>query len=229
MMNTHGNTGRKAPRYGIATLLSGMLLSGLTGNFLRAAPIHDAAAAGDTATVYSLIRAYPTMLELRTRRGASPLYEAALNGHTELVRGLIAMHAEVTVATTDGLTPLHWAALHGDVDLCHVLIEAGADVNARSTVQGNTPLHEVWGGGYVEVAQLLIEHGAAIDAVEKFYGMTILHYAAAHFKPKLLKALLDAGADPAIEDNRGRTVFDWARDSESKHALERWRRAYERR
>lgn len=183
------------------------------------APIHDAASAGDAATVYQLIRQYPTMLELRDKQGASPLYKAALNGRTDLVRGLIAMNAEVTVATTDGLTPLHWAALHGDLEICRMLLDAGADVNARSTVQANTPLHEVWSGGHVEVAKLLIERGADINAVEKWYGMTILHYAADHRKPELVRTLLEAGADLTIPAENGRTAMDMAKDDESRAVL----------
>lgn len=173
---------------------------------LYSAPIHDAAAAGDAETVYRLIEQYPTMLELRDEQGASPLYKAAWNGRTELVRGLIARGAEVNVATTNGLTPLHGGALNGYLEICRMLLDYGADPNARSTVQGNTPLHVVWQGGHAEVAALLIEHGADINAVEKWYGMTPLHYAAVHGKVDLATTLLAKGANTTMTDHTGRTA-----------------------
>lgn len=177
---------------------------------LRSAPIHDAAAAGDAETVYRLIREYPTMLELRDERGGSPLYHAAWNGRAELVRGLIAIGAEVNVATTDGLTALHGGALNGYAEVCRALLERGADPNARSTVQGNTPLHIVWRGGYAEIAAMLIEYGAEVNAVEKWYGMTPLHYAAVYGRAELAATLLARNADTEIRDGSGRTAAQLA-------------------
>lgn len=177
---------------------------------LRSAPVHDAAAAGDAETVYRMIRDYPTMLELRDERGASPLYHAAWNGRAELVRGLIELGAEVNVATTDGLTALHGGALNGYAEVCRALLERGADPNARSTVQGNTPLHIVWRGGYAEIAAMLIEYGAEVNAVEKWYGMTPLHYAAVYGRTELAATLLAHNAGTEIRDGSGRTAAQLA-------------------
>lgn len=182
---------------------------------LHSAPIHDAAATGDSATVFSLIEEYPTMLELRDQRGASPLYHAAWNGHAGLVQALIERGAEATVATSDGLTPLHGSALNGHLDVSRILLDNGADVNARSTVQRNTPLHVVWKGGHAEIAALLIERGADINAVEKWYGMTPLHYAAEYGRVELIRTLLLGGADASVRDKSGRTAEELARSEEA--------------
>ena len=186
---------------------------------ITAAPIHEAAKIGDAETVFRLIDQHPTMLELMDEGGATALYYAAWNGHTETVQGLLERGADARTATPNGLTPLHWAALEGHLEICSLLLDAGADVNARSTVQGNTPLHEVWGGGHAEVAALLIERGADVDATEKWYGMSILHYALAHEKPELVQTLLLHGADPYLEDKHGRNAYQTPTGPESANAL----------
>ena len=188
-----------------------------SGPFALSAPVHDAAIDGNVDLVLSLIEADPSMLEIRNEIGASPLYYAASEGHLELTNKLIALGAEVTVATNDGLTPLHWAALRAHIEVCEVLLDNGSDVNARSTVQGNTPLHEVWNnGGSVDVALLLIERGAEIDAVEKWYGMSILHYAANKGLPELARALIERGADLTLRDRYGMTPSTHARDAATR-------------
>jgi serine/threonine-protein phosphatase 6 regulatory ankyrin repeat subunit B len=160
------------------------------------------------------------MLEIRDEIGASPLYYAAWEGHLDIVNTLIAMGAEVTVATTDGLTGLHWAALEGHLEVCRVLLDNGADVDARTKVQENTPLLEVWNGaGHPEVAQLLIERGADVDAIEKWYGMSILHYAANKGLPTLVRTLIDNGASETLKDNGGRIAAHHASNSATRAAF----------
>ena len=187
----------------------------------KAAPIHDAARDGDLTNLLAQIEAEPLMLELLDEIGASPLWVAAVNGHSDVVATLIDLGADPSSATIDGLTGLHWAALKGDVATCRTLLEGGADVNARSIVQQNTPLHEVWnGGGQPQVARLLVSYGADVNAVERFYGMTPLHYAASKNQPDVATVLLDAGASAAIEDNSGRTADAYAYNAAVRSAFE---------
>ncbi len=201
----------------LSVALSVAAFTAVSTSQINAAPVHDAAIAGDAETVFQLIEKDPTMLEIRDEIGASPLYYAASLGHLELARQLVARGAEVTVATTDGLTPLHWAAVRQFYEVSLLMLENGADVNARSTVQANTPLHEVWNnGGSPEIAALLIEWGAETDAVENWYGMTPLHYAAEKGLAELARVLIDHGADLAVTDRWGRTPGQLARDAATR-------------
>lgn len=202
------------------TLLSSILMLFSAAMIVDAAPIHDAARQGDLGTVTTILESHPELIELLDEIGASPLWVAAANGKTNVVRALLARGADPTNATIDGLTGLHWAALHGYYDVCVALLDAGADVNARSKIQGNTPLHEVWnGGGQVAVAQLLIERGADIDATEKFYGMTPLHYAAVKNLPDLAAILVEGGASTTIADDRGNAPSSYARSRAMRSIL----------
>ena len=74
--------------------------------------------------------------------GMTPLHEAAVRGHQQVVQWLVESGG-ADVAATDtafGNTPLHWAAFSGDVDTIAMLLEAGAFEDARDQ-HGFTPLH----------------------------------------------------------------------------------------
>ncbi|KAL8744055.1 MAG: hypothetical protein Q9190_003657 [Brigantiaea leucoxantha] len=78
----------------------------------------------------------------------SSLYYAVANGHTEIVRRILAAGADVSRQDDNGRSPIH-AALDGHIDVCRdacrdiyrELFAAGADVNAQDKY-GRTPLHE---------------------------------------------------------------------------------------
>ena len=62
----------------------------------------------------------------------------------------------------------------------------------------------------LETVELLV--GALTSVINKRdnHGRTALHYAAVHISPKVTKALLNAGADWKIEDDRGDTPLEYA-------------------
>lgn len=94
----------------------------------------------------------------------SPLMKAFKPLHRDLIRLLLANHANPNVSDTDGNTPLMMAT--GDVirnsgnsEFCRMLIEAGADVNARNN-DGRTAL---FNAARVEIAAMLIDHKADVN------------------------------------------------------------------
>ncbi len=102
-------------------------------------------------------------------------------------------------------SPLMMAALKGHVALARRLIERGADVNKP----GWTPLHYAATGGQVAVIQLLLDKHAYIDA-ESPNGTTPLMMAAQYGTLAAVKALMEAGADPALKNQLGQTARDFA-------------------
>ena len=64
----------------------------------------------------------------------------------------------------------------------------------------------------------LLAHGAAVDAADG-RGMTALMQAAERGRVEAVKALLQAGADPARLDTAGRTAADFARDNRQNYIL----------
>lgn len=97
-----------------------------------------------------------TRVETRNRADESPLMMAALKGHAELARRLIARGADVNKT---GWAPLHYAATGGHQDLITMLLDAHAYIDAESP-NGTTPLMMAAQYGTVGAVRQLLEAGA---------------------------------------------------------------------
>ena len=60
--------------------------------------------------------------------GTTPLYVAALKGHTDAVKALLGGGANVNLTRNSGITPLYIAAVNGHIEAVKALIAAGAIV-----------------------------------------------------------------------------------------------------
>ncbi len=89
------------------------------------------------------------------------------------------------------------------------LIEAGANINAVTTVQKETPLHIAVRYGHKEVAELLLDRGANVNAVER-RKWTPLHTAVKSGKMEVAELLLDRGANVNAVDNLDMTPLHFA-------------------
>ena len=146
-----------AIRYGSVIAVSLLLWS----HSAFADEIHDAAQVGDLAKVKSLVGKNHDILSSRDERGITPLYYAALNGRTEVVRFLIERGSDVNEALSNGMTPLHVAASKYK-DIVLLLVNNGADVNLNS-YDGSSPLHSAAYSGNIEIAEILLNKGAKIN------------------------------------------------------------------
>ena len=62
--------------------------------------------------------------------GYTALFNAADNGHLDVLKVLLQAGAGVDVATNYGTTPLHYAAVNGELEVCKYLVEDGkASIN----------------------------------------------------------------------------------------------------
>lgn len=93
------------------------------------------------------------------------------------------------------VTPLGWCASRGAVDLMKVLLGAGARVD-RIDRSKMTPLARSALFGHAEAARTLIEAGADPNQVSKnLHGRTAMDHAASQGRPKIVRLLLDHGAN----------------------------------
>jgi hypothetical protein len=124
-------------------------------------------------------------------------------------------HAQVY----EGDTALHAAAFSYDRQMARDLITRGADIRARNR-RGAEPLHAAMIGApgsaswnpacQRDAIVYLIEAGADPDAAAAG-GVTPLHRAVRNRCSAAVEALLRAGADPRLPNDRGSTASDLAR------------------
>eukprot|EP00276_Gloeochaete_wittrockiana_P008246 CAMPEP_0184655204 /NCGR_PEP_ID=MMETSP0308-20130426/12817_1 /TAXON_ID=38269 /ORGANISM="Gloeochaete witrockiana, Strain SAG 46.84" /LENGTH=1011 /DNA_ID=CAMNT_0027091533 /DNA_START=381 /DNA_END=3416 /DNA_ORIENTATION=+ len=118
----------------------------------------------------------------------------------------------VAYCLMQNVTTLSMAAAKLHVDIVSELVLRGADIN-RADKDGDTPLINVTrlrvedvedSEGIVEMARLLLESGAAVNAQNK-RGYTALHWCVYHNNEELALLLMEAGADPCLADEEGRS------------------------
>jgi ankyrin repeat protein len=100
-------------------------------------------------------------------------------------------------------TPLELACLTGKAKVVRALLDAGADVNTTGgefgpPLQAACMQFEQAKEAGVDIVRSLLAAGASINTVSKPCG-TALAAAAHSLMPEVVKVLLDAGADPALE------------------------------
>jgi hypothetical protein len=114
---------------------------------------------------------------------------------------------------TERLLPLQVAAETRGAML-RLLIRHGAGVNERLR-EGNTPLVDAVYHGNLGLIRVLLEEGAPVDGRGAGGQTPLIAAAKAWFtfpvwRPQVLTALLDAGANPNARDDAGRTVLHHA-------------------
>lgn len=129
--------------------------------------------------------------------------------------------SEVNARHRLGWTALHVASVNGNAKAVGKLLRAGADANASDHFSTAREAAKAVGMHAVE-AQMVREDefSAILNPGVSFRGFTPLHYAALANDLATARALLDNGADPLIENDRGHTAIDYARDGGVKQLLQ---------
>jgi ankyrin repeat protein len=149
--------------------------------------------------------------------GLTPLLHAVRQGHVEASLSLLDAGADVNqVSAGDRSSPLLMASINGQFDLAMKLLEKGADPNLASTA-GTTPLFAT------------LERTWAARAS---YAHPIEHQQQRTTHLELLKALLEAGADPNVRLSKHLWYMEYtfgvlrAAGIDYKGATPFWRAAY---
>lgn len=97
--------------------------------------------------------------------GVTPLHLAALHGHAEACRRLLAAGAHLVVdsLSAEGYSPLHNAALGPSAECVEALLAAGANAGQAHPC-GPTALHLAARAGHAAAAELLLRAGASPNA-----------------------------------------------------------------
>jgi ankyrin repeat protein len=188
--------------------------------------------------VRRLISREPKLIDARMSRNEhhrTPLHHAAAKNRPDMVRLLIELGANAHDATD--ATPLTTAAQEGaDERLIAMLLDAGATIDfvaalnlgrydladimlredpGRIGAQGRDTiaLHLAAVRKNARAVRWLIEHGVAVNAKRSLWdcNQTALHVTAENGALDVAQLLLDAGADPAIRDDKYESsALGWA-------------------
>eukprot|EP00727_Mastigamoeba_balamuthi_P013979 m51a1_g9203 hypothetical protein (564) ;mRNA; r:116195-117886 len=146
-----------------------------------------------------------------TARGRTPLMFACALGGAAIVRELLAARADPNIATLSSKRTALGIAVaacrHGSAgrDECpkemrtivRMLLDAGAQPGAARS-DGVTPLMLAARNGCVRLAKLLIAGGGSsglLVSQQASNGWTALHFAASSTRARMIRVLVDAGAD----------------------------------
>jgi ankyrin repeat protein len=153
-------------------------------------PLVFAAIKDDTASIKALLTAGadPNVV---LASGAKPIIVAMQYRHTAAALELLEGGADINARDRAGNTPLHLAAQFGNMNVVRALLAKHADVNAR-TPKSTTPGGARGGGGF----------GRAVAGEQ-----TPLMLAARGDHEDVMRALVAAGADPALRAQDGSTVL----------------------
>jgi len=126
----------------------------------------------------------------------------------ESSRLLLEAGADPNVRLSDGKNILHKAVSFENIRMTTMLLEAGADINKQDD-DGNTPLHYASKSMVEDIARnVKWPHYSSVESTEHLMEVSDL--------PKIVKILIEAGADITISNNDGKTPAMLTNDDQLK-------------
>ena len=131
----------------------------------------------------------------------TPLIHAIIHQHLNCVEMLLAKSARIDPVSDSDHIPLNLACEHGSGATVELLLKHNARI--LPDAEGLYPQHLAARAGQTsELLLLLKRYGADLDQVDKLYGWTPLVHSASEGNFDCLKALIRAGADAQILDEK---------------------------
>ena len=123
--------------------------------------------------------------------GRQPLHYAAINGHSEVCRVLIAAGADPSVADLDGYSPIIYSITNGRESVVSTFIAQGVSFESPPlTNEDLNPLSLACQNGHEDIARLLLARGAKV--LPNPAGYYPQHLAAREGHAGVLRLLVDA-------------------------------------
>lgn len=168
---------------------------------------------GDERLLREVCSRVPAAFDLSDGSGWAVLHWCARYGRAPLALAALQGGAAPNLRTlADEHTPLHVAAMQGHLDVVLTLLHFSADVTARDS-ERRTALHWAAVGGHAALVLPIVQAAetqtgaggveALRDAVDGT-GRVALHLAAAAGHEMMTAALMEAGAEPELPEQRNK-------------------------
>uniref|UniRef100_A0A8C6T0J5 Euchromatic histone-lysine N-methyltransferase 2 n=1 Tax=Neogobius melanostomus TaxID=47308 RepID=A0A8C6T0J5_9GOBI len=140
----------------------------------------------------------------------SALHAAAQRGLLEVCYILVQAGARVDSLDKEMRTPLLEAIINNHLEVARYLVQNGACVY-HVEEDGYTGLHHAAKLGNLEIVNMLLETGQVdVNCFQDSGGWTPIIWAAEHKHIKVIKSLLNRGADVTINDKELNVCLHWA-------------------
>lgn len=144
----------------------------------------------------------------------TPLHVAALSGHTNAVRSLLSLNANVNAKGKHGFTPLHLAILKNHIEVIKLLLDATPDDSKEFSI-----IHLAVKEGNIEVLKLLSDHGFSLEGYG-FDGWTHLHGAVEAKQTDMIRFLLDRNVNVNAPTIQGQTPLHMAARNDDEETIQ---------
>ena len=157
--------------------------------------------------------------------GELQLLKACEEGNLDVVQDMINKGINIDLKI-NGDMPIEIAVVSNQIEVVKLLLSHGANIKKKTGPSGFTLLQWATQSGFLEIAKLLLESGLAIDVKGK-WGRTALHGAVyweesmwiEYNRDRVVRFLLENGANPNKEDSDGLTAFDMAKKVGNNEAI----------
>ena len=166
---------------------------------------------------FASLSSFPDTIEYIVKKGgnvnqiepeATPLIRAASVGNMIGVKWMLAHGAKPDLEIGNGNIPAHAAIYAGYPEVLTALVKAGAKPKGFNRF-GLSWMHAATGN--VNMFNIVKKYGISFDVVNPQNGMTPLLYSVSSGRFWSIRWLLQHGANPNVKDKQGKSIYDYAK------------------